>query len=102
MFLDPAFPPANVSGYDSFSYLLELSWTPPPALDQNGVITSYVVKVHGVETDAVWTVISVNEGIRIGSLNYSYRYNCSVAASTSTGVGPFSQAITLMIDEPAG
>jgi hypothetical protein len=98
----PASPPAIVSGYVSFTYLLELTWTPPPALDQNGVITSYAVKVHGVETDAVWTMIAVNEDIKIGSLNYSYRYNCSVAASTSTGVGPFSQAITLTIDEPAG
>ena len=51
---DPISPPSNLSGHTTFSSILELSWAPPPVLDQNGVITSYVVKVCALETDTVW------------------------------------------------
>ena len=95
---DPTSPPSNLSGHTTFSSILELSWAPPPVLDQNGVITSYVVKVCALETDTVWTMFALEESIQIGSLNLSYSYNFTVAASTSVGIGPFSQGITLKID----
>lgn len=97
--VDPSSPPSNVSGNIRFSTLLELSWTPPPAMDRNGLIISYVVKLSAVETDSVWTLFAVNEDIKIGSLNYSYHYNCTVAASTTVGVGPFSPPIIIQIEE---
>ena len=75
------------------------TWVAPPAIDHNGIITYYVVKLHEIETDIVWTFFAVDEDISIGSLHPFYYYDCTVAASTSAGTGPRSTAIRVQMDE---
>ena len=88
-----------MSGDVRSSTLVVFTWVAPPAIDQNGVITYYVVKLHEIETDIVWTFFAVDEDINIGSLHPFYYYDCTVAASTSVGTGPRSTSIRIQMEE---
>ena len=96
---DPSSPPSNVSGDIRSATLVVFTWVVPPAIDQNGVITYYVIKLKEIETAIVWTFFAVDEDINIGSLHPFYHYDCTVAASTSVGTGPRSTAVRVQMEE---
>jgi receptor-type tyrosine-protein phosphatase Q len=98
---NPSSAPSNVTGDVRSSTLVVFTWIAPPAIDQNGVITYYVVRVLEIETDALWTFFVVDEDINIGSLHPYYHYDCTVAASTTAGAGPRSTAIRVQMEEAA-
>ena len=75
------------------------SWEAPPAIDQNGAIEYYVVKVREIETNILWTFFAVDEDINIGSLHPYYYYDCTIAAHTSIGTGPYSTPIRVQTEE---
>ena len=64
-------------------------WSPPPAIDVNGVVDFYLVEVIEVSTGAIWTIHAVNEHIIVGPLHAGYAYRCHIAAFT-IGQGPFT------------
>ena len=88
-----------MSGDVRSSTLVVFTWVAPPTIDHNGVITYYVVKLREIETAVVWTFFAVDEDINIGSLHPFYRYECTIAASTSVGAGPRSTAIRVQMEE---
>ena len=49
--------------------LIEFTWLAPPPIEQNGIITYYVVKILEIETEILWTFFAVDEDISIGSLH---------------------------------
>ena len=75
------------------------SWHPPPVIDQNGVIDYYVIKIHDIQTDVLWTFSAIDEDISIGFLHPYYYYDCTVAAHTIAGTGPYSTAVRVQTDE---
>ena len=95
----PSSPPTSVTGDVQSSTLVVFSWLPPPTIDHNGVINYYVVRIREIETNTLWTFFAVDEDISVGSLHPFYYYDCTVAAHTSVGRGPFSTAIRVQTEE---
>ena len=96
--LAPSAPPQNVSGDVRSSTLVVFTWSPPPSIDQNGVIQYYVLKLRELETGIVWTFYAVNEDISIGSLHPYYNYECTITTHT-VGIGPYSTAVLVQMEE---
>ena len=95
----PSSPPISVIGHVQSSTIVVFSWLPPLLIDQNGVIINYVVKLSEIETNISWTFVVMTENITIDSLHPYYHYNCTVAAGTVAGTGPYSAPITVLTEE---
>ena len=76
-----------------------LTWDPPPAEDQNGIIVSYVINVTEADSGVSFQLFSRNTSLSVSSLLPFTSYNFLIAASTSIGVGPFSRLLTLQTPE---
>ena len=77
---------------------LNISWSPPPEQDQNGVITAYnITYVTNGRNVMVESTSGSTLSIELSGLVKFSAYNISVAASTSVGVGP-SMFITITTD----
>ena len=95
MFLTPHFvvpsgPPQNITPQASSARSLYITWNPPAAAEQNGIITSYTVNITGVETGEQLQLLSESESANVTGLTPYTTYLCIVAASTAIGPGPFS------------
>ena len=94
----PSGPPLGVTTVSSTPYSILLSWSLPRSIYRNGIITGYTMNVtaansiifHGSTTATSYTV---------GSLSAYTRYNCSVAAKTVNGTGPFSRIVLAWTQE---
>ena len=74
-------------------------WSPPPAIDINGIIEKYVVYVTENETSQMWTFFAFNdEDIVVGSLHPHYHYDCRVAAFT-IAEGTLSNVVTVQTEQ---
>ena len=93
----PSSPPLNSSGEVLGPTTLSITWQPPAPEGQNGIITSYTVLITEVLTNTTTTY--QRDGSRtellIPGLHPYYDYNCSVAAETSVGLGPFATPFTV-------
>ena len=97
--LVPSAAPTFVTGDVQSSSVVVFTWLDPPSIDQNGIIQYYLVKVHEIETGILWTFFAVDQDISIGSLHPYYYYDCTVAAHTIVGTGPYSAAIRVQTEE---
>ena len=91
----PSSPPTNFTIDIVSSTDIELSWQPPVASDQNGVITNYSVSIEkssSGEIVAEQTVSGISFSVT-GLLPHT-TYVCSVLASTSVGMGPAASLVT--------
>ena len=94
----PSSPPENLTGVALSSTLIYLQWALPIAIDINGVITKYVVKIEEVYTGQSYNLFTENMHVNVGPLHPYYIYECSVAAYTiATGV--FSSFINVTTQE---
>ncbi|XP_036392033.1 roundabout homolog 3 isoform X2 [Megalops cyprinoides] len=81
---------------------ISVSWEPPPAEAQNGIIQEYRIWCVGNDTQAInrtvdgTTLSAVLQGLVPGTL-----YQVEVAAVTSAGVGVRSQPVAALIQPPA-
>ena len=76
---------------------VSLSWREVPCDQQNGPITSYVVRYYatcGPDRDVQQTKSVVTTGSIIDGLTPNTEYAFQVAAVNTNGTGPFSEAIT--------
>ena len=97
--LVPSAPPTSVFGDVQSSTFAVFTWLEPPSIDQNGIIQYYVVKIHEIESGILWTFFAVDEDISIVSLHPYYYYECTVAAHTTVGTGPYSAPIRVQTEE---
>ncbi len=70
-----------------------LTWDPPPYEDQNGVIISYLISVTVNETGETFVLSTNDTSLSITGLRPYRTYICTIAASTSVGVGPYSTSV---------
>ena len=75
-----------------------LSWYPPPAEDQNGIMREYRIEITEVDTGRILDVVSYSTSIDLSSLHPHYRYEWIVAAFT-IDTGPYTAVSTVMTDE---
>ena len=92
--------PQNFAGATPSSQSVALTWDPPPAAEQNGVIIGYTVNVTEADSGANFQlVVSANTSYVVSSLQPFTSYNFLIAAATSVGVGPFSRLLTIQTPE---
>lgn len=73
---------------------VQLSWSPPPASQHNGVIRSYQIHITELDTTSFFLLSANLTSSVIATLHPFYSYNFSVAAVT-IGIGPFSAPHTV-------
>lgn len=78
------------------SQSISFNWIAPTVEEQNGVIISYTVNVLDAASGqniGPTTVPSSQTSITVAALLPFTTYLCSIAASTSLGMGPFSTSL---------
>ena len=88
-YLAPSSAPENVSVAVISSTSAEVSWTPPPLLSRNGIVTEYRVSVLELDTGSRRSQVAFASPLVVQSLHPHYTYHFSVSAHT-VGTGPFS------------
>ena len=94
----PRSPPRGLSGYAYGPTIIGLTWSPPPAMDINGIIDYYVVEVNEIHTGRSWKFQATVNDINISSLHPYYIYECQVAAFTFVQ-GPFTSPLQVVTGE---
>ena len=84
----------TVSDIQSISFTL--SWFPPKEEARNGIIENYVVVCHVINNGTSHTVTTSLTTLPLSMLHPYYQYNCSVAAVTIVGAGPYTGALVVM------
>ena len=98
-FVAPSGPPQNIIAQTNSARSLYITWNPPAAAEQNGIITSYTINITGVETGERLQFTSQSQSMNVTGLTPYTTYLCIVAASTAIGPGPFSIQITIQTPE---
>ena len=93
-FTVPSASPQQVTGQAQSSSVLLFSWSPPPPMNANGIITHYSVRITEVDSGRVWMFLAIELHITVASLSPYHEYYCTVSAYT-IGNGPFSETITV-------
>ena len=99
--IEPNAPPSNVTGHNTSSTSIFVSWRQVPFLDQNGVIVSYTVTYRSLSSGPAETkkVTAPASQTTLTGLNKYTSYSITVFASTSKGAGSRSAPIVVITDE---
>ena len=97
----PTAPPQNTAGDVLNSTTISISWEAPPPEEQNGIIQQYIIYLLEIPTNMNFTYQPEREHreLVIDSLHPDYDYECSVAAETIVGRGPFSDPFIITTHE---
>ena len=95
----PTGPPHGVDATPVNSTSVTISWNPPAAENQNGVITGYMINLTRVGSEGISQYSSSSDNITVGSLHPFTTYAYTVAAQTSVGTGPHTTSSTVMTPE---
>ena len=77
---------------------LNFTWLPPPANQQNGIITHYIIVFTEVTTSKSLQYTSNTTSLFVYNLHPYYTYNIKIAAVTIEQ-GPFLSGISLAMPE---
>jgi receptor-type tyrosine-protein phosphatase Q len=88
-----------VSAQALYPSSLILSWEPPVQELRNGIIQQYTVMIIEQETGRVISRSIRDTRLNVTSLHPYYTYNCTIAAATFAGTGPFSPAVVIQLPE---
>ena len=72
-----------------------LAWELPLPEDRNGVITGYIVDINSLDSEEMLQLMSTSNSITVSSLSPFTVYICTIAATTSVGSGPSSEAVVV-------
>ena len=89
----------NVAVESTTSTSINLSWDPLADDQKNGMIVRYVVRVVPFNGGMIVYWNSTLSNATVMSLSPYTTHDCSIAAETNAGRGPFSSAITVRTDE---
>ena len=84
--LVPSGQPGNLHVHHKTSTSAQLSWTPVPKDQQNGIIAGYTVQVTG--PDFVREMLITDTSTEVSGLRPNTSYNFSISAMTVAGTGP--------------
>lgn len=82
----------NIQAVPLSSTALSLTWQPPPADKQNGIILGYFINYTEQDTGHSFQLISNTTSLTVTDRHPYYRYSFMIAAETVVGRGPLSQA----------
>ena len=99
-FAAPSGAPENIVAMSLTSTSVQLSWNPPPADQQNGIITDYYVNMTEVETRVtVQLMVTGATSLLVDTLHPYYMYNFFISAATIVGQGPYSTLFSIRTQE---
>lgn len=75
---------------------LTLVWQPPLSEERNGIIISYTVSCSSENGDQYTVILNPILILQIQGLSPVTEYTCSIAASTSVGLGPYTDTLTVV------
>ena len=105
----PTEAPQNVMTVE-LSHMITLSWERLPPEEENGLVVRYHVFVietqihytdNGAEITGIQTYLNTTYNVSEGriqlidGLHPDYNYTVRIAAATESGIGPFSDAVTV-------
>ena len=96
--LAPESPPEDVVLSPVSSTSILISWSPPPAELQNGVITQYRIYVTEVDTGDEFMYSTQTTSIAVQFLHPFYTYECVVSTYT-VAEGPYSVVLNVTTPE---
>lgn len=102
--IEPSAPPQDIKCVSVRSTAILVSWRPPPAESQNGVLDGYSVRYRALDTEdtelrEVNNIASTTNQILLESLEKWTEYRITVAARTKVGPGPESSPVIIRTDE---
>ena len=86
----PGAPPVNLELLVFNATALSVTWHPPAFEDRNGVIIHYALNVTLLSKAVTHRYLTASTFKLLTSLHPYYSYECSVAAVTSVGHGPYA------------
>ena len=90
----PAGPPQDVMALTQSPTSILITWSPPLALDRNGIITRYIVKYNlSSDVEANISTLDNSTQIVVTNLKKYSSYYFTVQAENKIGVGPSSVAV---------
>lgn len=95
----PSGSPEMLSTHNLTSTSIQLMWHPPPQESQNGRIQDYTVLVFNKNITTNTTYITQQTHFILVDLHPFSAYECTVAASTAVGLGPFTAWLMFQTDE---
>ena len=90
-----------MTGHNSSSTSILVTWDEVPAEQQNGIITNYTITYQS-QTENDNGTVQVNDSVRqreLVNLKEYVNYNITVFASTAIGDGPPSNPIVVTTDQ---
>ena len=90
----PSGSPEHLSGVVVSPTSIQLTWDPPVADQQNGIIRQYLINVTELETGVLMHYSTNQTQTTIESLHPFYTYNFTVTAVT-VEKGPYTDVITI-------
>ena len=90
-FSAPNESPRNAAVTVLDSTRVECSWLPPLAEEVNGIVTGFIIRITGQDSDETIEVRTNATNIQVEDLHPFYSYVFTVAAVTEAGSGPFSR-----------
>ena len=100
-FAEPISPPTNIEVHPFNTTSAFLSWRPPLVEDRNGIIREYDIEVVELNTTTVFMYTIQDPYVLINHLDPNTVHVCRIAAVT-TGKGPYSEMITIMLNDHYG
>ncbi|XP_053228588.1 receptor-type tyrosine-protein phosphatase S isoform X1 [Podarcis raffonei] len=100
----PSAPPQDVKCVSTRSTAILVSWRPPPAESQNGVLNGYSVRYRALDSEdteprEVTNIHASTNQILLESLEKWTEYRITVVAHTMVGPGPESSPVIVRTDE---
>ncbi len=90
LIVGPSGAPLNLNVQALDASTISLAWEPPTYEHRNGPIIQYAINITNTETSAYELYSTTSLSVTVSSLHPDYTYECSVAAETSVGRGPFT------------
>lgn len=102
--VEPSAPPQDVKCVSTRSTAILVSWRPPPAESQNGVLAGYSVYYRALDSEdtelkEVNDIPPTTSQILLESLEKWTEYRITVVAHTEVGPGPESSPVIVRTDE---
>ena len=99
--LVPTAPPERLTGHNTSSTSINVSWSEVPEADRNGIILSYTVSYQSqTQNDSgSENVLRPKRSLELSGLKEFVKYNITVLATTVKGDGPTSGVIVVSTDQ---
>ena len=100
-FIEPTRFPEGLTGHNTSSTSISVSWGEVREADRNGIILSYTVSYQSqTQNDSgIEKVFYPNRSLDLSGLKEFVKYNITVLATTVKGDGPTSGVIVVSTDQ---